>query len=488
MLSAEAIVPEMLTLLDRPFALFGHCMGAIMMYETAQRLQDAHKKIPVHIFASGCMAPHLYNSPIVHEQDDESFLEVLRLISFSGTRALIEDPELRKTAYPLLRGDFRAVVNYGASYRKRNPLLAPITGLAADNDLFAAPKAMKAWGPYTSSQYNLAQLRGDHYFVESDRQTVIALVSQTLAANMNEPFAGITPEGVEWSAPGLTTLGFPPESSSVSVAKNERHRTQAGPIQVFCFPGGGIFADEFIVPENSDSDINYERIEWRGADDNRPLRSVEGLVERAHSLIRSRLRGRFAFYGHCLGAIVAYELTLRLREEGLPVPELLVAAGLMGPHLYVAPNAHRLPADKLLELLNVIRYPFARRLCEDVEFQQRRLPMIRADLEAMAGYEYRQRRPLGLPITAISPRHDLWSYPLRTDSWKLHTQGACRVLEWEGDHYAPLRRPDLIHDEIRFSLSVKSSKTSEEAFRSKHAHSLKSGPIPAVQHLTGEPL
>jgi hypothetical protein len=37
-------------------------------------------------------------------------------------------------------------------------------------------------------------------------------------------------------------------------------------------------------------------------------------------------------------------------------------------------------------------------------------------------------------------------------------------------------------------LSAKSSKTSEEPFRSKHAHSLKSGPIPAVQHLTGEPL
>ncbi|MDB5862182.1 MAG: malonyl CoA-acyl carrier protein transacylase, partial [Ramlibacter sp.] len=448
---AEAIVPEMLALLDRPFALFGHCMGAIVMYETAQRLQDAHKKVPAHIFASGCMAPHLYNSPIVHEQDDDSFLEILRLISFSGTRALIEDPELRKTTYPLLRGDFRAVANYGDSYRKRNPLLAPITGLAADNDLFAAPRAMKAWGPYTCSQYNLAQLRGDHYFVESDRETVVALVSQTLAATIDEPFAGTAPIGLEWSAPGLTTLGYPPESALISIVKNESRKTEEGPIQVYCFPGGGILADEFTVPESGDPDISYERLEWRPADDDGDLRCVEAIVDRALSFMKSRRPAPFMFYGHCLGALIAYELALRLREEGLPMPDLLVTAGVMGPHLYVAPNAHKLPADKLLELLRVIGYPFARRLGEDTEFQRRRLPVIRADLEAMAGYEYTQSRPLELPITAISLRHDLWSYPLRTDSWKLHTLNDCRVLEWEGDHYAPLRHPELIHEEVRFS-------------------------------------
>jgi NADPH:quinone reductase-like Zn-dependent oxidoreductase/NADP-dependent 3-hydroxy acid dehydrogenase YdfG/acyl carrier protein len=101
--AADSIVSEILPLLDRPFAFFGHCMGAILMYEVAQRLQQHHRKLAVHIFASGCMAPHLYNSPIVHEQDDETFLDVLRLISFSGTRALIEDPELRTSMFPLLR-------------------------------------------------------------------------------------------------------------------------------------------------------------------------------------------------------------------------------------------------------------------------------------------------------------------------------------------------------------------------------------------------
>jgi surfactin synthase thioesterase subunit len=70
--------------------------------------------------------------------------------------------------------------------------------------------------------------------------------------------------------------------------------------------------------------------------------------------------------------------------------------------------------------------------------------MIRADLEAMAGYQYRRSEPLHVPMTAVSLRHDLWSYPLRTDTWKAHTSAGCEVLEWEGDHYFPMRHPERI--------------------------------------------
>jgi surfactin synthase thioesterase subunit len=221
---------------------------------------------------------------------------------------------------------------------------------------------------------------------------------------------------------------------------------------VYCFPGGGILADEFALPESSEPGIRYERVEWRGASHpDRARVSMEERVDTALQSMKGRAASRFVFYGHCVGALVAYELALRLREEGLALPERFIAAGIIGPHLYVAPNAHTLPAEKLLELLSVIGYPFATRLREDLKFQQQRLPIIRADLEAMAGYEYTPRRPLELPITAISLRHDLWSYPLRTDSWKLHTQEDCRVLEWEGDHYAPLRHPNRVHEEIFLS-------------------------------------
>jgi surfactin synthase thioesterase subunit len=158
---------------------------------------------------------------------------------------------------------------------------------------------------------------------------------------------------------------------------------------------------------------------------------------------------RVIFYGHCLGAIVAYELAVRLQREGLRGPEHLLVAGVVGPHMYVAPDAHKLPTAKLIELLGVLKYPFADRLKHDPVFLNGRIDLIRADLEAMAVYQYQETDTLGIPITAIALRHDLWSYPLRTDSWKHHTRERCEVVQWDGDHYVNMRHPERIHELVR---------------------------------------
>lgn len=446
--AADKIVPELLPLLDRPFALFGHCMGAILMYEVAQRLEAKHGKIAARLFASGCMAPHLYNSPVVHEQENAAFLDVLRLISFSGTRALIEDEELRRSMFPLLRGDFRAVAEYGSAFSIRPALNAPITGLAAENDLFAAPKAMLAWGRYTTRDYELFQLPGDHYFVEWDRERVLQIVlSQLEPTAMPTAVAVSIPEPLR---PSVDTLGQLPSASPITAA---RRLTAAGPVPtlVFCFPGAGISASEFTVPPTAERE--YRVIEWRSPRERGTTRTVAAAVGSALLAGSDQLDVPFAFYGHCLGAIVAYELALRLQREGLPVPTHLVTAGAVGPHLYIAPDAHRLPVPKLFELLRVLKHPAVSRLESDSAFRLERLPLLRADFEAMASYEYVDGEPLGAPITAVSLRHDLWSYPLRTDTWRHHTACECHVVERAGDHYLPLREPDLIDDLLRASAS-----------------------------------
>ena len=448
--AAEAMLPELLPLLDRPFALFGHCMGAILMYEVAQRLEQVHGKIAAHIFASGCMAPHLYNSPIVHEQDDDAFLDVLRLISFSGTLALIEDPELRKTMFPLLRADFRAVVQYGESFRAVAPLRAPITGLAAENDLFAAPKAMHAWGRYTSRGYDLAQLPGDHYFVESDRPTVTKIVSALLEPSNEaalEPRALPALANVVWNKPNNDQLGRAPGAASLALIAR-RAPPRAALTRVLCFPPAGVSAAEFPLPGDT-SDLRYEAVEWRGKGPLGSVRSVGEMVSIAHDAVQGRLDGSVVFYGHCLGAIVAYELSLRLEGEERSAPDHLIVAGVVGPHLYVAPDAHKLPTEKLLELLSVLKYPFAERLKRDPAFRQARLAMVRADLEAMSAYQYHPSEPLAAPITAVSMRHDLWSYPLRTESWRHHTKQRAEVVHWPGDHYYNMRHPEKIHELMR---------------------------------------
>lgn len=445
--AADSILPELLPLLDRPFALFGHCMGAILMYEVAQRLQSSASKRPEHIFASGCMAPHLYNSPIVHEQDDERFLDVLRLISFSGTKALLEDPGLRPLTYPLLRGDFKSVVEYGTMFRERAPLLTPITGLAADNDLFAAPKAMEAWSGYSEQPYQLAELHGDHYFVESDRERVTQIVASVLASHMNATESVPAPSGITWRQPPSKRFGLPPRAAK----KNPRLRapvTQVGGT-VFCFPPAGVLASEVPLPRAKDGVGRYVPVEYRGNQQEAIATRIDHMVDLAYVALADSVTPSCVFYGQCLGAAVAYELVLRLEREGRATPGHLIVAGAVGPHLYVAPNAHRLPTEKVLELLSVIEHPHVAELRSNEEFRTRRMPSLRGDLEAMATYQYESQEPLTTPITAISQRLDLWSYPLRTESWMLHTAAACQVIEWPGSHYASFHQPERVHELVR---------------------------------------
>ena len=53
----EQLLAEMRGLLDRPFAFFGHCLGALTMYETARRLIRTTGLRPQHLFASGARPP-----------------------------------------------------------------------------------------------------------------------------------------------------------------------------------------------------------------------------------------------------------------------------------------------------------------------------------------------------------------------------------------------------------------------------------------------
>jgi surfactin synthase thioesterase subunit len=208
----------------------------------------------------------------------------------------------------------------------------------------------------------------------------------------------------------------------------------------------GVRAAEIAGCAPTGPDVRYGPVEWNAAGES-PARQVDAIVERLHSRIELP-DGPTIFYGHCLGGIVAYELALRLQREGRRGPDHLIVAGAVGPHLYVAPDAYTLAAPKLVELLQVLKFPHAARLRGDAGTGEKILDRVRADLEAMARYDYRAGEPLDVPITAIAFRHDLWSYPRRADTWSLHTARECRVVEWPGDHYYAMNSPQALAELI----------------------------------------
>ena len=166
--------------LDRPFAMFGHSMGAILAYETARRVTAAFGCTPSHLFVSGHRAPHLppRRKPIHHLPDD-AFIAGVRALN--GTPAeFFDDPELVTLCLPMLRADFRLVESYVELAGER--LSCPLLALGGDADPTVSAADLAAWRAATSGRFRSILFAGDHFYVRTARASLIARLRHELAA------------------------------------------------------------------------------------------------------------------------------------------------------------------------------------------------------------------------------------------------------------------------------------------------------------------
>lgn len=166
-------------LLDKPFAFFGHSMGGLVAFELARRLRNSQSSQPSLLFISGCPAPHLpkYGRPI-HNLPDAQFLNSLR--ELNGTPAeVMNHSELMELLLPALRADFATVENY--HYVSNGQKLAcPITALGGLDDWRIGRERMEGWSLHTSTEFSSQYFPGDHFFINSSVDAVLASIALEL--------------------------------------------------------------------------------------------------------------------------------------------------------------------------------------------------------------------------------------------------------------------------------------------------------------------
>ena len=80
----QAVGPQMLPLLDVPFAFFGHSMGALIAFELSRWLRNSTQLSPLHFWASAASAPHIsVTPPLMHTLSKPDFIH--RLKQYQGT-------------------------------------------------------------------------------------------------------------------------------------------------------------------------------------------------------------------------------------------------------------------------------------------------------------------------------------------------------------------------------------------------------------------
>ncbi len=166
----EALAPVILPLTDKPFAFFGHSMGAIVAFELARALRRSYGRAPQCLFVSGRRAPHLpARNPSVHELPDAEFIDELRRLEGTPPEVLAH-PELMELLLPTIRADFALTQAY--RYTDEPPLDCPVNAFGGTEDVDVELWQLRAWCEHTTGACSHEMFTGNHFFLHTARESL----------------------------------------------------------------------------------------------------------------------------------------------------------------------------------------------------------------------------------------------------------------------------------------------------------------------------
>lgn len=167
-----------------------------------------------------------------------------------------------------------------------------------------------------------------------------------------------------------------------------------------------------------------------------PLTDRARLVDEAIAGLRGELVGSFAFFGHSLGALVAFLVARELRRRRMPGPKhLFVAARVAPSEPPPAEPLHRLPDREFVERVRRRYNAIPDAVANAPELLALFLPMMRADLGLHETYVHAPEPPLECPITAFGGTRDAIVTKADLEAWGPETSAGFSLRMIEGDHF-----------------------------------------------------
>jgi surfactin synthase thioesterase subunit len=144
----------------------------------------------------------------------------------------------------------------------------------------------------------------------------------------------------------------------------------------------------------------------------------------------------FTFWGHSMGARLAFEVARFLRSWRIDMPVQLIVSACPGPQLPQHERCwYNLSDSQLVTELGKYGGLPEELLKHESQILALFLPALRADLRMFETAKYRQEQPLAIPITALGSNHDPLVDVKELEAWQVQTNGQFRLALFDGDHF-----------------------------------------------------
>lgn len=231
--------------------------------------------------------------------------------------------------------------------------------------------------------------------------------------------------------------------------------TDAG-IRLVCFPHAGGSASYYRpLSVRFAADADVIALQYPGRQDRRLEPCIDDLAvlaDRVAEQLAPLEEKPTVFYGHSMGATLAFETAWRLEQRGLHACQSLVASGRRAPSTRRTETVHeRDDAGVIAELQNLGGTDL--RMIDD-ELIRIAMPSIRADYRAIESYRPTTDRRLSCPIVALTGDADPLTTIAENDAWRTHTDSGFRGKVFPGGHFFITSNLAAVQQEIARELTA----------------------------------
>ncbi len=210
-------------------------------------------------------------------------------------------------------------------------------------------------------------------------------------------------------------------------------------MRLFCFPyaGGSIAVfRNWARYLSGPIEICPLQLPGRGARFLEPsFQDITSLVSAISKAIIPFLDKPFAFFGHSLGGLIAYELAHQVNAEYSKQPVHLTVSACPGPcEITNHRSLHGLSDQELIAELRAFKGTPAG-LLENKELMALALPALRADFSLFDSFSYTERKPLKCSLTVLGGLQDRVISAGKMESWYRVTTGKFSFYQFQGDHF-----------------------------------------------------
>jgi len=162
--------------LDRPYALLGYSLGALVAFEVMHELStQSTLRPPTALITCAAPGPGALSRSNLHVLDDRPMFEALRHLGGISDE-MLESPELLALAAPVLRADLRLFERH-RHRSDRDACSIPIVAYYGSDDRGVGERYL-AWQKETSGPFHSRRFAGDHMFLhDAEEDVATALIA-----------------------------------------------------------------------------------------------------------------------------------------------------------------------------------------------------------------------------------------------------------------------------------------------------------------------